>query len=472
MTRLLSALGDALVVVRESLRLLWRHWPLLLVVYLLGAALHNATFWLAVLATRVNGYLGALILPLGPLATLVALIFMLRAVAPSLRYGAQDETVVARAVADPAEAPAPATARTRDRLRSARLAVRLRSQTVNARLRLLAATLVPFVTVYAVQGYLDRDRNAFINATVADAQRTEGFDADLTARLALDSVSSTIAVVVIALVVRWLLDAFDLPARGTGWGLFAGWVEVTWLTTVAAYFTGAWKDIRVWLQDRVLVDWIADTWAALIGWLGPVGQWVETARGWLGGLLGSVDVLVVIPIAWLTIGAVAYARTLPTPSNHRLDEVSAKVEGRLSVLPPRVRDWLRHPVSGLTSRFEGLLRGLKTLVAAGLVPMILFCLVFLLVQHAEEGLGNLVRLVIGPRGYDDMIAFSPFVDLVTGAVGTLLEVVLLAAAIDRILTRQGAGLEASGASVAVEPSASPAGAWVDSLRAGARSTDR
>ncbi len=471
---MITGVADASVVVREAGRLLWRHWPVLLVIFLLGAAVHNGALWLAVVASRSNAWVGALLVPVAPLATLVALIFMLRAVSPSLRFGApEEETAVEQALpAEPGEGGRTAPGRAA----LARRAWRLRSRAMNTRLRLLAATLVPFMTVYAVQGYLTRDRDSFLNSAVADEQRTASLsEFDLTGRFAfINNTTMTLAVVGIALVVRWLFDAFDLPERGTGWGLAAAWVEATWLTWLAGVFTSEWSTVREWVTQRVFVDWLIDLWATVTGWLGPLGPVVESVRLWLGGLVGNLDVLVVIPIAWLTIGAVAYSRQLQRAPTHELPAALAgRIGGRLSFLPSWARGWLAHPFAALTSRFSGLWNGIRTLALAGLVPMLLFCLVFLLVQQAEVGLANLLRVVIGPRDYDDMISLSPYLDTALDAVGTLLEVALLAAAIDRILVRQDldqqARTEAGDASSAAEPTV--AGQWVQALRSGAQRLD-
>ena len=83
----------ALAVVADAARLLWRHWPVLAVIYLLGAAGHNGFLWLAVAVSEHQPTVAGFLLPLVPISTLVALILMLRALAPSLPNVAPDPAV-------------------------------------------------------------------------------------------------------------------------------------------------------------------------------------------------------------------------------------------------------------------------------------------------------------------------------------------------------------------------------------------
>lgn len=439
------AVVDALAVLRDAARLLVAHWPVLVVLFLLGAMLRNASLWAALVTSRHEPWVATFIVPLAPLFTLVALILMLRALTPSLDH-----------VGGPAGAPSlmeSAGVAEPGRRRGRRAIARTRA-VVNDRLALLAGTLVPFITVYAVQGYLIEDRNQFVNESFADEwfnQSNVFDDVAMQARTVADESAFWIgAVVVLALVLRWLVDAFDLPKRGTGWGLFAAWLEVTWLTWLAALFSHQWRQIREWAADRVILEWIAGWWAALTGWLGPVGAAMEGARSWVWGLLGDFDALVVVPLAWLAIGAVAYSRTLPPAGKHEIpavekyqqrlkaragDRWERQVKGRWSILPDWLRSWLARPVNSVTGRFGGLARGLGTLAAAGLVPMLLFCLVFLLTRQISGLVIEGLRWVVGPQDPQVMIHFHPYLDLAANLVTTVLQVVLLAAAIDRMMMR-------------------------------------
>ena len=130
---------DAALVVLDALRLLGRHWPALISIFLLGLAARNAAMWAAVLIGRDHPVVASLLVPLAPLAMVIALVVMLLVAGSSARWTipAFDETATGWAAR-------------------------------RERLALLASALVPFLTVYALQGHLDADRNQFINESYAD----------------------------------------------------------------------------------------------------------------------------------------------------------------------------------------------------------------------------------------------------------------------------------------------------------------
>src|SRR5689334_22050692 len=64
-------------VLRSAGRLLAEHWPALLVIALLGAAVRSAAIWSAVIVSDKSGWAGQLLLIVGPIAYLVAIIAMI-----------------------------------------------------------------------------------------------------------------------------------------------------------------------------------------------------------------------------------------------------------------------------------------------------------------------------------------------------------------------------------------------------------
>ncbi len=410
-----DAVRDAISVVLHGIRIIGMHFPVLLTIYLLGAAGRGAAIWGAVLLSKHNSLLGALLVPLAPLCTLTALILMLRAVSPSLHFTRFD------AVAEGEETPqAP--------------------QVVRERLGLLASTLIPFLAVYAAQGYLKEDTFAFVNAATADEFNNNtdlwfhGGHADV-GRAAIASENWLWGIVAVAFVLRWLVNRFDLPSRNVSFGLAAAWFEVTWVTLFAHQIPRMFGAVKDWVDGRVAVVWAQNLWHSVIDALGPIGGPVEAARAWFWGVLGDFDAIVIIPVAWLTVGAIVYGRTISAPSGP--EKPRAHLDRRLSRLPGPVGRWAGDFVDDFTSRFAGLAKGLRTLAVAGLVPMLLFCLVFVLALQAKYLTYELIRVLTGPLDPTDSTAFSPWMDVVAGAVYTLVVVGLLAAAVDRVIRRQG-----------------------------------
>jgi uncharacterized membrane protein YkvA (DUF1232 family) len=414
-TTLTGALGDALSVIRRAAILVAGHWPVLLIIYLVGAAGHNALLWLAVWVSDRSPLTAGFILPLVPICTLGALILMLHRLTPVLRHVQRDAG--ADTGAD----------------------VQSQPRGIRSRLTLLASTLVPFLTVYVSQGYLREDGFAFVNAASAKEFNESGFDLFGTNPLHLDRIfiatgNAFVAIIVIALVLRWLLDRFDLPQKAWGIGLFAAYVEVFWTFLLARSFSGYLDDGKAWVAGRRLSVWLVDRKDAVLDVLGPIGAPIDAVLQWFWGVLGHADDIVVIPIAWLTVGAVVYghqiaARRPPAARSPRRERWDA----RISRVPAPARRVGAEAVGSVRGRFASLGSGLRLLAMAGLVPMLLFCLVFLVAGRAEDGIEWVLRQLTGPVDVWDGLIIQPYLALVSRAAYTVILVGLMAAAIDRIL---------------------------------------
>lgn len=429
-------MSSAFGVVVDGMRLLWQHWPVLVLIFLLGAAAREGVLWLSFATSKVSPLASSLIIPLAPLATLTALILMLRHLLPSLRH------VEGEPIAD----------------------------SMSTRLKVVASALVPFLALYAAQGYLREDTRRYLNEVYADESRSTNWfiGESMGARTIADLDGWVVIVtVLVALGVRWAIDRFDLPDRSAFFGLVAAWVEAVWLVfaakAVASGF-GFWA----WARGRVGVEWLVDGWAWVVGVLGPLGGAMNRLVTWLWSVLGDFDTLVVIPLAWLTVGAVVYGRELAQPApgpglpvahdprlRHRLESAAelrlrVRRKARVDRLPSWLRGWVVAPITSVRNRFAGLGRGLLTLVRAGLVPMITLCLVFVLARQAENGVGHLLRRLVGPRDPELSVAIAGYVDIAMSTVGFVIMAVLVAAAVDRFLVQPAQEVEQERAQAALQ----------------------
>lgn len=453
-----STIVGALAVVLEALRLLLAHWPVLVVTLLLGATARELVLFGSFQLSRVSPVGATITVALAPLVSVIALVVALRVVMPSMGH-----------VPDAAGVP-----------RSRRLVV-------------VGSALVPFLAVYAAQGYLTKDTRRFLNEVYADEFLRTDFLANETIQdrtWAGAPLVVSIAIVVMALVLRWGLDRYALTEKHWGFGFLAGWVEALWLVTIAKSISTGWSSIWAWVQERRGVHWLVEGYEWVIAALGPLGGGLSSVVTWLLGLLGSFDTLIVVPMAWLTVGAVVYGRELGAPApapafddvqrrvlesiedqeareqlerareRARLVRERAQAVGeRVSVVPEWLRSWVTGPITSLTGRFSALGKGLLTLVRAGLVPMITLCLVLVAGRHLGTLVGDLLRWLVGPMETAWAIVISPTFDVILTLVNTLVMVVLIAAAVDRFLARpaeeeQAAAEAAAGAAGAAE--ASPA----------------
>ncbi|GAA4627078.1 hypothetical protein [Cellulomonas oligotrophica] len=416
-------LADLTGVLVHGLRLWVAHWPVLLVVALLGGAGRAAALWLAVEVSEHSTVGAWALLALAPLSAVAAVIAMLVVLRPALPG-------LARIAAAPGPAD-PAAGRER----------RL--------VDVLASVFVPFLAVYATYGYLAEDRFRFVNTVTVDRELlsnagildgTDTFDGE---RYWIGDGWVAAAVVLVALVVRWALGRLEGRLEGRAGrrdarvlGFLGAYVEAFWLLVAAAWIGVRTQAAWAWLESRQAVAIVLERWLDLLDALGPVAGPVDLVVDTLAGTLGALDDLVVLPLAWLTVGAVVYGHRLTPPPP---PQVAPAAWQRL---PAPVRRWTTDavaPVVGdVRARLSALVGGLRQLAVAGLAPMLVFALAFLLATRAEEGVRWAMRAATGPLDTATYLAFAPHLEVVAHAVGLTVVVALLAAGVDRVLHAQGA----------------------------------
>jgi uncharacterized membrane protein YkvA (DUF1232 family) len=402
-------------VVAHGARLWARTWPVLLVIALLAVAGRHAAGWAAVNASAVNNTLGWAVLVLAPLsmvAGIVAMLHVLRRDLPAL-------DAIGRT-----HAPADAA-----------------SGHERGLIDVLASVFVPFLALYASYGLLAEDRARFLNTAAYRQFRESSLIGDGPDGSFVDLATGwgLVAVVVVAVVLRWLLGRWEGRSHRRALAFAGAYVEAFWLLAVAAFATQLLDGVWTWVESRRAVAIVLDWWLTVLDALGPVAGPVDATVNAVAGVLGNLDDLVVIPLAWLTVGAVVYGHKLAAPPE---PEPRVRVAAWQRV-PAPVRRWTTEaaaPVVGdVRGRFSALVDGLRRLALAGLGPMLVFALAFLAATRLEEGILLLARAVSGPQDVDTWLAFAPMVSSVASAVGLTATMALLAAGVDRILAGQQAG---------------------------------
>jgi hypothetical protein len=266
-----------------------------------------------------------------------------------------------------------------------------------------------------------------------------------------------VATVIVAVALRWLLARWNGARRRTWPAMLGAYVEVTWITLVARQVAQLKRLGTEWLEQRRIIRWAEDSWSDGVQALTrkhPNGA-LKAAIAWIENAFSSADVIFVVPLAWLAVGAVVYGQQLAqvAPPTHRLVQRAAE---RLSSGPRAVRRLAREIATDLWGRFTPLLRSVRLLLRAGWASMLLFWLAFLIAQTAPQWLWEIERLVIGPR--DLGLVWAPLsgpLSALNEAVGTVLLVCLLAAAIDRTLHASSAPSQTSYRSDEQSAAASP-----------------
>lgn len=416
-TTLRCALADLFAVVGRAGRLLAGHWPVLLAILFAGEAGRYAALWAAVELSDFSGTLGVLVLVLGPLAAvsaLIAALYALRRSLPSLQASADE---AAAAGEEHPGGPLHASVVT-----------------------VLGSVMIPFLAIYASYGYLSEDVFRFVNTAVADELfnnpdlllDTGEVDQN---RTALATGWLAMALVAIAIVLRYGLGvlARRRPMRWIPW--VAAYVEVLWLVTLARMLAIHQEAAMVWLRERAVTRAVADGWESLLSIFGPVGDAVDGASRWLFELLADADALLVIPVAWLTVGAVVYGQQLREPERRRRAAHRRPRGGLVRRMHAPARQVGNELTGGLGERFGALASGLRRLAVAGLAPMLLFALAFVVAQRLEYAVELLWRELIGPIPLGAYLAFVPHTGMVSHVIGTVAVVCLLGAAIERVLGR-------------------------------------
>lgn len=413
-------------VVAHGVRLWVRWWPVLLVLALLAVAGRYAAGWAAVNAAGVSNTLGWAVLVLAPLcmvAGIVAMLHVLRRDLPAL--AAIGRT---RAPDDPT------------------------SGHERGLVDVLGSVFVPFLALYASYGFLADDRARFLNTAAYRAFVENGFS--LTGERPDGSFVDlatgwwVLLVVGVAVVLRWAIGRWEGRSHRRALAFAGAYVEAFWLLVAATFATEQTERVWAWVETRRAVSIVLEWWLTVLDALGPIAGPVDAVVDTVAGVLGNLDDLVVIPIAWLTVGAVVYGHRLADPARPRRAPLAAWQR-----VPAPVRRWSTEaaaPVVGdVRARFTALADGLRRLAVAGLGPMLVFALAFLLATRVEEGILLLGRVVTGPQDVDTWLAFAPMLSAVATAVGLTVTVALLAAGVDRVLRGQAAAGEPTEAGAGV-----------------------
>lgn len=387
---------DVPVVFATAGRLLLRHWPALLTLALAGSAIR---FWAVRTAVEVSdwsGQVGLAILIVAPLAYLLPIVAML--------------SICRRSLPTLVEADATTEVATTER-RQLRL------------VDVAVSVLVPFLAVYESYGLLSDDIARFRNAAAFDEYNTaigRGFvgadtEVDFQDRLGIYPLQIAVMIVVIAWVLRWSLGRIERKLRFLALAFVGALFEVYYVSQLGAQFVVIRPRAKEWVSDRVAARWVLDAYDAVVDFLGPVAGAFQVGAGFVGDVLGSLDVIVVAPVAWLAVGAVVLGFKLA-------DDEPAAAE--------QERGLVRSFVADVRERFGALINGFRLIAAAGLAPMLLFCLAFLVVLRLPVLVNHLVRAVVGPREWDTWLAILPGETAIGFALSMVLVAPLLAAGVD------------------------------------------
>lgn len=380
-------------------RVLRDHWPQLVGLCLIGIIGRMGFLWLAVWASAINGTFGALILPLAPLSTLITLILMLRVASETL----------------------PAFSHT------------YRGNTFRERWRhhLLVSTevLLPFLAAYAAQGLVAQDSRLYVHDITYDES---GNLLHLnSARYSYGEGWYLVAMVIGAILIRKTIALTEAFRRSVVIALIAIYLEAFWMVTLTNVFMWQVKGIGQWLRDRAVVDDAIAQLEGFMSWLGPVRDFLLPGWDWLVKTCAGLGPLVVLPLAWLAIGASSYQTDLVTGTGR--SPASRRLRGRIERVPGFWRRALEETGEPILVPLRALWGALSRVLIAGPAPIVMFCLSFVAVDQVQVGVAWLLREAVGPRPYGLHMALRPYLDSASQLVYSVLAMALLAASVNLVV---------------------------------------
>lgn len=384
--------------------MLWAHWPQMVVLFLLGWTGRMGFLWLTTAVSDWSPTVAVLILPLAPLSTLVSLVLMLRVCAESL----------------PAFQGTMTTAGVRNRVKDDLVAA--------------GQVLLPFLAVYASAGLLVQDAKVFLLDSVVDENFNEAVSQTDWGRANYAEGWALIAMVVAALTLRKLVSMLDLPKRHVAWAGFAAYLETLWIMTLATAFTTKFEELQAWVTSRQAISGLVGFWNSSIEWLRAIGGPVTFVVDSVSTFLGNLGAVALVPVAWLAIGAAVYGQkltddTLAVPTHE-------EVVRRIDKVPQPVRRAVAHVAEPVTTPIKSAWKAISKLAVAGIIPMVMFCLVFVVAGSLQVGAALFMRWVIGPGETMRQYAMEPYAVLAERGVYFVAALALLAAAVNAVVQGQ------------------------------------
>lgn len=392
--------------IADTFRVLAGHWPQLVGIFLIGAIGRMGFLWLASWVSRFSSTAAIFILPLAPLATLTALVFMLRVTADSL----------------------PAF---RDAFQDVTRAMRLRQDFL-----ILVAIMLPFLTVYASQGLLAVDQQIFVVDAIVEAE----LENPVVANTRIDYASGWVLVglIVGALFLRRLLEVSELGSRLLVFAVAEAYLEAFWMMSVGNAFSAQFGQFMAWFQERSLVIGIGDLWErflALSDALRATVEWLAGATSWLWA---SFMAVLFMPLAWLAIGAMIYEPDLDeldlrAPSSTEIRGRVSQRTQRLLRVSPKTAKLLGHAIEPVVEPVTETWGGVRRILSAGIAPAVIFSGAFIVLGYLQSAVAGLLSAIIGPREPSLAFAVGPYIELGYRLVYFVCTMALLASAVNVLI---------------------------------------
>lgn len=396
---------------RLTVQLLWRFWPQLAVLWLLGFIGNLVLNETAAFIGRWDPLAGVSMLAFVVLLKLIVIVALYETVRPGLpALDAASRMTLEQSVAEAQPTP---------------------SSFVSA----LALALVPFFAFYAAWG--------FLGDTVRDYSRlylTLFLSGEGAGLLEVSGGAWLILPVVTAWIVRRFAKAMHKRSPDPIWPILIVVCEANW-AFIGLFVLSEWQDeIRAWFSR------LPETIGLFLGLLNPVTDAAaqqtvspppELSPPPFGARLMSLFFYALYPVVWLTLAALVYGYDIHgerAVGEGRL----ARAMSRWQTLPKSVRDFVSHFISGTLKRYRALAEGIGLALNSGIVPVLVAVLLYRLLDWGSAWAWYGLTQLIGPHELPlwQIIAqtISPFIgtpsDPGEGLLVTPIKVCLLAATLE------------------------------------------
>lgn len=401
-----------------TLRLLWRFWPQLIALVLLGLIANGLFMRLATHVAIANHMAGLALLTLVALSQLVVTVAMFQTLRPAL-----PAVRAAQAAASGGTVEEPGTSG------SARLA------------NMVTVALLPFFAYYAAWGFLSDTVRQYSRAALDLAPFGESGNV-------LDVLDSRWLLFSVAL--SWLIrrGAKEMQKRGgasSAWQIIVVICETNWIF-IGIYVISRWKDdVLSWVMSRNIGSFFQatlDTIAAPVGNAMAAAPMVpvEMTPAGTSATLMNLFFYMLVPVIWLVLAALIYGYDVR--DDKELMRVHQRVERlgeRYRAIPKFLRDFVEHFISGYRSRYLPLANGVRLTLNSGVLLIIVLIVGYRLIDWAAAWAWLGATRLIGPHDLDSWqvlangVTFlfgSPFQDSSTGILVEPLRICLLAAVLE------------------------------------------
>ncbi|WP_162950301.1 hypothetical protein [Rhizobium jaguaris] len=324
-----------------TLRLLWRFWPQLMVLWLLGLIGNSLLNEFAVMIGRLNALAGLSTLALVVLLKLVIIVALFETVRPGLpALDAASRVAAARPDSDGGDSPA-----------------------MPGFTSLLALTLVPFFAYYAAWGFLGDTVREYSRLSIDLTMFGEDYNP-----LKFGSSAWLLVSVAVAWAVRRFAKFMHKRSKAPIWAIIIVVCEANW-AFIGLYVISTWEgDIRSWVAN------LPETIGHFLGLLNPVGDaaaatvfppTAEAASISFSRQMRGLFLYALYPVVWLTLAALVYG--------YDINGERPLTEGRLTravsrweALPKAIRDFISHFIAGTAKRYRALAEGVGLTLSSGI----------------------------------------------------------------------------------------------------------